>query len=328
MTALLDAPVEYDACPHPIAYLCGHCPCDTCEDCGQCSGGGACACECMRAERAEAVPRFYLGTHMPNWLATSEIPLFISRNRLKNRRTFPRAIAPWALDSGGFTELQDHGRWTLTPQDYVTEVRRYAEAIGSLEWAAPQDWMCEEAVIRGGTMNGMRFHGTREARGLRPGDPEQDLTTAVRIHQQFTVDNYLELRALAPDLPFIPVLQGNQFDDYKHCAQLYADAGVDLAAAPVVGLGSVCRRQATAEIEEIVRHFAGQGLRLHGFGVKTKGLGAYADQLTSADSMAWSMDARRSAPLPGHTHKNCANCPDWAIRWHQRIVQQHLTPAA
>jgi hypothetical protein len=317
-----------DACHCPSAYLCGHCACDECLDCGRCAGGGTCICTCTAAERAAQGTRFYLGTHMPNWLATSEIPLFISRNRLKDRKTFPRARAPWALDSGGFTELQRHGRWTLSPEDYVTEVRRYAEAIGKLEWAAPQDWMCEEVVIRGGVLNGMTFHGTHEARGIDPGGPDQDLTAAVRIHQRYTVDNYLELKRLAPDLPFIPVLQGQSLADYQHCADMYAAAGIDLAAEPVVGLGSVCRRQATDEIRQIVQHFAAQGLRLHGFGVKTQGLGAYADDLVSADSMAWSMDARRSDPLPGHTHKNCANCPDWAIRWHQRIVRQHLDPAA
>ncbi|NXY99558.1 hypothetical protein HYE82_35340 [Streptomyces sp. BR123] len=250
---------------------------------------------------------------MPNWLATAGVPLFISRNRLKGRRTFPRAIAPWALDSGGFTELMQHGRWTITPEQYVAEVRRYRDAIGMLDWAAPMDWMCEPWVIDGGQHGPLTFAGT----GL-----------TVEEHQRLTVENLIELRALAPDLPFIPVLQGWRLEDYERCAEMYAAAGINLAAEPVVGLGSVCRRQATSEIGEIVNRFRSQGLNLHGFGVKTRGIADYGDELTSADSMAWSMDARRSDPLPGHTHKNCANCPDWAIRWHQRIVRQHLTPVA
>jgi O-acetyl-ADP-ribose deacetylase (regulator of RNase III) len=32
---------------------------------------------------------------------------------------------PWALDSGGFTELSLHGRWKATPAAYVAAVRRY-----------------------------------------------------------------------------------------------------------------------------------------------------------------------------------------------------------
>ncbi|MBQ1165671.1 hypothetical protein KBZ21_47610, partial [Streptomyces sp. A73] len=59
---------------------------------------------------------------------------------------------------------------------------------------------------------------------------------------------------------------------------------------------------------------------LHGFGVKTQGLSDYGPSLYSADSMAWSVDGRRTAPLPGHTHKNCANCPDWALAWRQRVL--------
>lgn len=342
----LDAAWTLDDCDCAMAFLCGHCIHDRCEDCGGCSGGGTCACPCGIAERGawaamwdELVAELYLGTHMTSWLWDKAleklfkgVTFFISRVRLAPRRSpFPRALHRYCIDSGGFSELQKFGRWRITAAEYVAEIRRFLAELGYelCVWVAPQDWMCEEIVIRGGIgARGQVFHSTREARGLKPGDPEQDLTTAVRIHQRKTVDNLIELRTLAPEIKFIPVLQGNSFDDYKHCDQLYAEAGIDLAAEPVVGLGSVCRRQATSEIREIVEYFAGKGYRLHGFGVKTLGLAQYADGLVSADSMAWSEDARRSDPLPGHTHKNCANCPDWAHRWHRRIVQQHLTPTA
>ncbi|MFF6966234.1 hypothetical protein ACFY9G_23065 [Streptomyces anthocyanicus] len=331
----------FAGCDCDIQYLCGHCRCDRCEDCGGCSGGDTCACPCMIAELEAWAgrARLYLGTHMTNWLWDERFAkifhgtiFFISRVRLAPRRSpFPRALHRYCIDSGGFSEIQKYGRWRGTAAEYVAEIRRFLAELGPelCEWVAPQDWMCEEIVIRGGVgARGQVFHGTREARGLKPGDPEQDLTVAVRIHQRKTVDNLIELRRLAPEIKFIPVLQGNRFEDYMVCDQMYADAGIDLAAEPVVGLGSVCRRQATSEIREIVEHFAGKGYRLHGFGVKTLGLASYADGLVSADSMAWSEDARRSDPLPGHTHKNCANCPDWAIRWHQRIVRNHLSPAA
>lgn len=114
-----------------------------------------------------------------------------------------------------------------------------------------------------GTGTDSRAPGSR----LQPGDPEQDLETAVRFHQRETVDNYLGLKAIAPDLPFLPVLQGWRLTEYETCAVMYEQAGVDLAAKPVVGLGSVCRRQGTAKIGAIVTAFADRGLRLHGFGV-------------------------------------------------------------
>jgi len=64
-------------------------------------------------------------------------------------------------------------------------------------------------------------------------------------------------------------------------------------------VAAVCRRQATGEIEVIFDALASLGLRLHGFGVKTGGLARYADCLASADSLAWSFEARRTAPLAG-----------------------------
>jgi hypothetical protein len=60
----------------------------------------------------------------------------------------------------------------------------------------------------------------------------------------------------------MPVVQGWRLADYLACAELYAVAGVDLAALPLVGLGSVCRRQSTAEIAVIVGELARRGLKL------------------------------------------------------------------
>ncbi|QGZ53300.1 hypothetical protein GPZ77_34280 (plasmid) [Streptomyces sp. QHH-9511] len=251
--------------------------------------------------------------------------LFIALQRFLRRISpWPPALHDFCVDSGGFTELQKHGRWRITAAQYVALIRRIRTQLGPdrMLWAAPQDYMCEEAVIRGGWFKGQHFVGTRELRGLKPGDPEQDLTTAVRIHQRLTVANALELRRLAPDIPFILVLQGNRFEDYKHCARLYTEAGIDLAAEPVIGLGSVCRRENTEEIAEIVDYFHGQGIKLHGFGVKTGGLGIYGDQLVSADSQAWSYGYRkRKIRLPQCTHqaKTCANCKEGALAWYRRI---------
>lgn len=238
--------------------------------------------------------RFYLGTHQPHWLATSDVPLFVSRRRLAGRRSLPRARVPWALDSGGFTELAMHGRWTVSAAQYAAEARRFRDEIGRMEWAAPQDWMCEPWML------------------ARTG-------LSVAEHQRRTVDNLLELRALAPDLPWVPVLQGWALTDYLAHVEMYDRAGVDLRAEPLAGLGSVCRRQGMAEAERIVRALAALGIRLHGFGFKLAGIARCADALASADSMAWSYAARRESPLPGCQHRNCANCWRYARRWYGRV---------
>ncbi|MFB6396712.1 hypothetical protein [Polymorphospora lycopeni] len=245
-----------------------------------------------------------LGSHQPGWLSRARVPLFVSDRRLRVYKTLPVAAAPWACDSGGFTELQKYGRWTVTPAEYVARLRRYRDHIGHLLWAAPQDWMCEPIVIGGGIAAGQRFAGT----GL-----------SVAEHQRRTVANYAQLRDLAPDLPIIPVVQGWQPDDYLRCVDLYQSMiGLDLTTVPLVGLGSVCRRQGTRDAGLILRALHLRGVRrLHGFGFKVLGLAEHGHLLTSADSMAWSIDARRRPPLPGHAarHKNCANCLTYALNW-------------
>lgn len=242
--------------------------------------------------------KFYLGTHKAHWLRFPEftdIPLFISHRTLRVRKGLPGAVTDWSLDSGGFTELSMHGEWRTTPGEYIDAVYRYTDEIGRLDWASPQDWMCEEVMLA-----------------------KTGLT--VDLHQQLTIDSVCQLRQAAPDLPFIPVLQGQEVDDYLRHVKAYEAAGIDLRKERIVGVGSVCRRQATAEIGALVSELAAEGLALHGFGVKKAGLLKYGRHLASADSMAWSFNARMDKPLPGHTHKACQNCPEYALAWRDRIL--------
>src|SRR5690606_34132950 len=186
----------------------------------------------------------------------------VSNRRLRRLRTLPRARGPWALDSGGFSEVSLYGEWRTSPKEYAQLVDRYAEEIGGLEWAAPQDWMCEPWII--------------EKTGL-----------SVDAHQRRTVRSFLYLRERC-GAHIAPVMQGFTLDEYLRCVEMYDRAGVDLTREPVVGLGSVCRRQGTAEAERIITTLASMGLRLHGFGFKLQGIARVGRLLASADSMAWS----------------------------------------
>lgn len=240
----------------------------------------------------------YLGTHHPGWIERVDVPLFVSHRRLLGgenpRKTLPRALGPVAIDSGGFTEISMYGEWRTSETDYLAAVRRYVEEIG-IDFAAPQDWMCEPIML--------------ERTGL-----------SIAEHQRRTVENYLRLRDAAPDLPIIPVLQGWTLDDYRRCVDRYESVGVDLARAPRVGLGSVCRRQKLGLVEVIVQELASQGVQLHAFGLKLSGITLLGDDLASGDSMGWSYAARRSPPLKGCTsHKNCANCLTYALAWLERL---------
>lgn len=200
------------------------------------------------------------------------------------------------MDSGGFTQLHKYGRWTLEPERYVDQVRRAYMEIGRLDWAAPMDWMCEPSA--------------KAMTGLSTGQ-----------HQGRTVDNFLVLRGLAPDLPIIPVLQGFELDEYERCADMYASAGVDLAAEKVVGLGSVCRRQGTGEIGAITSMLNERGLKIHGFGVKTQGLAKYSASLASADSLAWSRAGRYERPCVHGRAVHEGNCLTFALEWRKRVLE-------
>lgn len=233
---------------------------------------------------------FYLGAHHASWLAEVDVPLFVSRRSLYRRRKLPRASTRWALDSGGFTELNHHGHWTVSPQQYASEVHRFQEQIGKMDWAAPQDWMCEPSV--------------RQKTGL-----------TVNQHQELTVTNFIELTTIAPELPWIPVLQGWTLGEYMDHVEMYVQAGVDLRAEALVGVGSICRRQNTIRAGSILRWLFDEDINLHGFGFKVEGLRNNKHLLCSADSMAWSFNARKNPPLPECSHKSCSNCLRYALQW-------------
>lgn len=246
--------------------------------------------------------KFYLGTHQPQWLERTSTPLFISEKRLEGRKALPRACGAWALDSGGFSQLSQFAGWPEgSERMYVQHVSNYAQVIGHLEWAAPQDWMCEPFMVA--------------KTGL-----------SVAEHQRRTVENYITLRELDSSLPFIPVLQGWERDDYLRCIDLYGRYGVRLVGR--VGIGTVCRRQGTLEAERIVRRIHAElpAAQLHVFGAKISGLARYADAVASADSMAWSYHARHRPAMAGHTHTNCANCQTFAEAWYRDVASREIAP--
>lgn len=243
--------------------------------------------------------KFFLGTHMTEWLKRSAVPLFISAIQLRRRPVRKPAVCDWAGDSGGFTELSTHGCWTVGPQQYIDDVRRWRDTIGRLQWCAIQDWMCEDLILK------KTGHTVLE-------------------HQMFTIQSWLDLNDLAPEIPWVPVLQGFQPEEYHQHVYLYQRyAGLDLTAVPLVGVGSICRREDTGEAEDIIHSPWKLGMNIHGFGFKIDGLARCSKYLESADSLSWSYRARR-APGPllaGCTHAKCNNCFPWAMAWRDRVLK-------
>lgn len=210
----------------------------------------------------------------------------------------PVASIEWALDSGGFTELSLFGGWQTTAATYARDVHRYQSEIGSLAWAAPQDWMCEPFII-------------------------QKTGLTVEEHQRRTVGNFIDLRSTG--IPVIPVVQGYTLADYDRCLDLYDKAGVKLSDEALVGLGSVCRRQATDEIGQVCLLMHDAGItRLHGFGCKAGAIRRYGHLLTSADSMAWSFGGRRDGTCAFKS--KCAHCLHYALQWRDKVLSANPQP--
>lgn len=241
---------------------------------------------------------FFLGVPEPSWLARSDVPMMVSHNRLRRvRRTFPRAAGPWVLDSGAFTSVSKLGHHVDTPRAYAGAVRTYRDEVGNLIWAATQDWMCEEHVL------------------ARTGLTQQE-------HMLRTIESFIELSSIAPDLPWLPTLQGN----WEEHLVWWDKAGIDLRKWPTVGMGSICRLQAVASVRETVRALAQDyGLRLHGYGVKKTGLIlSMSRDFVSTDSMAWSYAAKRGGRRASHlccTHDKCVSCFDWAMEWREELLR-------
>lgn len=259
--------------------------------------------------------QFYLGLHKPAKIGDPRLAgraVFLCRNSIGGRKVL-RPIAPgasYAVDLGGFTELQQRGRWVATVDECVDLLDQLWEQVGPYDFAAHRDMMCEPAVIAGGTWKGVTFAGT----GL-----------SVREHQRWTVEDFLVMRARARRIA--PALQGWTLAEYVECARMYAAAGVDLTREPVVLLGSMCRREATADAERIIRTLYDMGLvNLHGLGFKVAGLRNCWRWLKTADSMAWSFNARYArTPCPHRAEWrwpdrqpiSCGNCLAYALEWSQ-----------
>lgn len=101
-----------------------------------------------------------------------------------------------------------------------------------------------------------------------------------------------------------------------------------LSSLPLVGVGGIANRQDEPGIVNAVRQLAESGVRLHGFGVKGRGLPYLLPYLASADSMSWSREARYEARRHDHAQPDacshmasCANCFHKALDWLAELLK-------
>ncbi|WP_219505172.1 deazapurine DNA modification protein DpdA family protein [Nonomuraea ceibae] len=140
-------------------------------------------------------PVFLLGAPEPSrlrregsvWEGNEHIPLFVSYSRMRRlqhtaTRSRPVGAGLQRLHTPAPPLPHPPTRWSIEPQRYIDDIRRYRAELGQLLWAAQMDVMCE-AEIRAST-------------GL-----------STLEHQRLTTENLLLLlllRSLAPELPIVP----------------------------------------------------------------------------------------------------------------------------
>lgn len=238
---------------------------------------------------------FYLGIHKPYMTKLIHpIPFMLSIRRIRGRIKHIWGD-DWLLDSGGFSEIQINGKYTISEEEYIDSIMRHRPKL-----AFCQDWMCEDVML--------------EITGK-----------TVEEHQELTLASYMSLRKHTPRIA--PVLQGYELDDYLEHARMYAEEGVDMAQ--VFGLGSVCRRSCTSEPPVLINGILAEypEIKLHAFGIKTEAF-KYKDVLEgiySADSMAWCM---RGSFAPAtcedcpYERRRCSNCVQYALIWHENVQKR------
>lgn len=231
--------------------------------------------------------RFYIGLHVIANAREFENS-FISVNVLKKRKS---CFSPmnWILDSGAFTQVLNHGDFTMSVGEYAEHITKWS-TCGNLVAAVSQDYMCEPFILK-------------------------KWNRSVRQHQIMTIERFFTLLNYEPPVYILPVLQGYSLDDYLRCADMYG-----FPEGCYVGIGSVCKRNKnTDEIKTILKGVVDYtGFSLHGFGLK---LTALRDPdvrklLSSSDSMSWSFNARAESNF---TRGNRANDWTYAMEYYDKI---------
>ena len=227
---------------------------------------------------------------MPSAAEKIKYPVFMSISCLKDRKS-PLDHKDWMMDSGGFTMISQHGKYTISETEYIEHINRHNPLL-----AFCQDWMCEGFILK-----------------------KTGLT--IKEHQKRTLESYLSLSAKSDKMR--PVLQGWYLEDYLRHLDMYANSKVDMSQ--LFGVGTVCSRNGNPRV--ILDLLSGikrrvPEIQLHGFGVKTQALAMCAPLLYSADSMAWSFTGRMSKICDWCNKANCANCLEFALLWRRKILHQ------
>jgi hypothetical protein len=174
------------------------------------------------------------------------------------------------LDSAGFVAMVRYGRYPWSVDDYLD-----LAAAHPWRWFAARDFCCEPEIA----------------------DDTQTVLDRISMTSRALVAcrNGARERGILDRL--MPVVQGRTLDQYERCLDRISFA---LDDAPLLGVGSVCRRNVTGPdgilevVERIDRVLGTSPLRLHLFGCKSSAASLLRShpRVASFDSQAYGVRAR------------------------------------
>lgn len=166
----------------------------------------------------------------------------------------------WMLDSGGFMVAMKYGQYPWSPDDYLELVETMKPTL-----AVSMDYPCEADIT-----------------------PFLLMNTKARIEATAIYANYLCKKS---DRIF-PVLQGQTIEEYEYSWKLTKSIN-----PKIVGIGSICKRQSSHQINILCRDLfflLPRHIWIHGFGVKIKALRYSWPRIlfNSIDTNAWEFHLR------------------------------------
>lgn len=217
--------------------------------------------------------RFYFTVH-PSDLMRGRLPEGVhvmlvaaahwddERGRFRVRRPPADHVASMCVDSGGFTAARRWGKYPWSVAQYTDFIREVCRDT-PLDFCAIMDYACEPGVDRS-ILD----------------------TNLARIRA--TIANEIACRETAPELPWLPVLQGDSLEERTFDLSQRRAAG--LLPTDYAGIGSVCGRGVSGA-RRVVKFYADRlpGVRFHGFGMHVQALDdpAVAAVMRSWDSYSW-----------------------------------------
>lgn len=259
------------------------------------------------------IPRFFFTTH-PGDLSRKRLPagchvMLVAaahwdddRKRFRISRPPADHVAGMCVDSGGFTAARRWGRYPWSTEQYADFIRAISRDV-PLAFCAIMDYACEPTVNR----------------------------SILATNQQridATIENEQACRAAAPDLPWLPVLQGDNLAERAYDLSRRRETG--LLPECYAGIGSVCGRGAVAA-RKVIQFYAGQlfGMRYHAFGMH---IGAMDDRvvpgaLRSWDSYSWTWArGARMERAPEYLKQDGENYASYARRLAGLYMENTIQP--